>query len=283
MKNMKKILFACLGFLATILMSFLLHFSVNFLPSAILYPWNGILVLLVLSIGICLNLFAEKTCLVRFFLNKNFLTISCLYYLGSILLLLFVPQQISCGDIVSIKQWNAYWGTCLFSIFFMIGLSIRCIDSFRLRIKTWVQHIFLYIGLICIVFHVQWGCNDIVQKELIVGKQATAFLQGGDEISLQNIDFHKNNPIVCLHITANGNDTTYVQLKANYPFHYKGWDILLMSCDKSEMKSWVKLCFVYDIWKQTFKIGVCFVFLHVIINLLIIPIFVDRNVLSKPL
>lgn len=276
---MKKILFTCLFFLAIILTSSLLHFYVAFLPSSVQYPFNGLLILFLLFLGISIFVIARKTQFVQFFLHKQFLSISCLYYFFIILILLFLPKQISCNAIGSIKQWNAYWGTFFLSAFFVIGLTVRLTNSFCQELQVWIRQVFLFIGLIFIVFYLQWGSNDIVQKELMVGKQAIVFLRGGDSISLQDIDFEKNNPTVTLQILEK--DTINAHIKANYPFHYKGWDILLKSCDTSEKKSWVKLCFVYDIWKQTFKIGVAFVFLQIIVNLLLIPIFVNRNKVSK--
>lgn len=278
---MKKILFTCLFFLAIILIAWLLHFYVAVLPSSVQYPFNGLLILFLLFAGIGIFVFARKTPFVRFFLNKRFLSIGCLYYFFIILILLFFPKQISCNAIGSIKQWNAYWGTFFLSAFFVIGLTVRLANAFCQAPQVWIRQVFLCIGLIFIVFYVQWGNNDIVQKELTVGRHAIVFLRGGDSIALQDVGFEKNNPTITLQIV--GKDTINAQIKANYPFHYKGWDILLKSCDASEKKSWVNLCFVYDIWKRTFKIGVAFVFLQIIVNLLLIPIFVNRNKVSETL
>lgn len=273
MTSVRKKILASIGTISIFIIAYILHFSIEFNPSMIVFPYNGILTGVIFFAGACVGFLRKEI-----FKNlswKEIFSWICLAILSSIILLLCCPSKISGGVVNNIDKWSKFWGGFIIFCILLFTLGVR-LGRFKSQGKKILREIFFILGLACIIFHVQLGSNDIVQKELLVSEADIKFLTGGDMIHLQDIVFEKNNPTVYVQIKDDFKKYTF-NIKANYPAHYKGWDILLMACDNSSKKCWAKLCFVYDVWKYTFKIGAVMIFLQVLINLFFIPILKHRK------
>lgn len=260
--------------------SYLLHFWEISLP-LFKYPINilGVAILLMICV-LWYFLPLNKRLKSTLFCYKSNIYIYILW-LTTCFILLFLSKTITNNNISSISNFHLTWLGLFTSLISLIYLFLQTIHLLKQKNKLLIcKHIFGYCGFIMIIFYLQFGINDRYSSTIDIHYEYITFLEGGDQIKLQHIDYKKNSPIVNFSILDDTHQEKKYQIAANQPIVYKGWKILLLSCDGSTKQLWAKCLFVYDTWKIGMYIGIVFLFIQIIING-IVPILTNRKCQSK--